>query len=109
MAFERINQMILEEIDKKILFVKFENLTTQPDVQLKRIYEYLELPYYQHDFNNIQQLTQEDDSLYGIFGDHNIRHEIKPVQKNSKEILGKQTCDYILSKYNWFFNYFKYI
>jgi sulfotransferase len=109
MAFERINQIILEGIDKKILFIKFENLTSNPEEQMKRVYEYLNLPYFQHDFNDIKQITQEDDSIYGIFGDHNIRHEIKPVPKTSKEILGKQTCDFILNKYSWFFNHFKYI
>ena len=54
-----------------ILFIKFEELCIDPDAQLRRIYEYLELPYYKHDFDNIPQYTKEDDKWYGIFGIQN--------------------------------------
>lgn len=109
LAFERIGQMVREGIDKNILFVKFEDLTSKPDDALRKIYNYLDLLYFEHDFNNIQQITREDDSVYGIYGDHTIKSIMQTIPKNSKEILGDHSCNYILSKYNWFFNYFKYI
>lgn len=91
-----------------MLFVKFEDLCSNPDAELKRIYEYLELPHYQHDFDNVEQITVEDDEVYGIYGDHNIRKKIEPVKNNYKEVLGSFTCDYIKNKYGWFFKEFKY-
>ena len=108
LAFERLQQIFLEGINQKMLFVKFEDLCSNPDSELKRIYEYLELPHYQHDFDNVEQITVEDDEVYGIYGDHNIRKKIEPVRNNYKEVLGSFTCDYIKNKYGWFFKEFKY-
>jgi hypothetical protein len=75
---------------------------------MARIYEYLELPYYQHDFNNIKQVTHEDDKWYGIFGDHIIRQELKPVKEDFREVLGPNAVKLIEDNYQWFFNDFGY-
>ena len=37
------------------------------------------LPYDErHDFNNVEQITVEDDEVYGVFGDHTIRRQVQP-------------------------------
>ena len=105
---DRLYQILVQGLHKNILFIKFEELCSDPDTQLKRIYEYLELPYYQHDFNNIQQLTYEDDKWYGIFGDHVIRQELKPVKPDWEEVLGPNACKLLEQHYAWFFNDFEY-
>jgi hypothetical protein len=75
---------------------------------MKRIYEYLELPYYQHDYKNIKQITHEDDKWYGIFGDHIIRNKLRPVENDFREVLGPNACKLIEDSYGWFFNDFEY-
>ena len=109
LAFERIQQMLLDGTASNILFVKFEDLTKAPDAEMRRIYNFLQIPYYQHDFDNVEQITTEDDEVYGIYGDHNIRQRVEPVPNTYKEILGPQTSNFIKSKYDWFFQEFKYI
>jgi sulfotransferase len=99
---------LVQGLHKNILFVKFEDLTTDPETQMRRVYEYLELPYFEHDFNNIKQVTHEDDKWYGIFGDHIIRPEIKPVKEDFREVLGENACKLIENHYAWFFNDFEY-
>ena len=108
LAFERIQQIVLEGISAKILFIKFEDLTAQPEQVMGKIYGFLNIPYYQHDFENVQQLTQEDDVVYGIYGDHAIRQQVQPVPNTYKEILGTSTCNWIKQHYDWFFREFKY-
>ena len=95
--------------DKDILFIRFEDLTTDPETELRKIYEYLELPYFQHDFNNVEQLTHENDVIHGIFGDHKIQPQVKPVKNNFIEILGKEQCDRLRQHYDWYFRAFNYI
>jgi sulfotransferase len=109
LAFERIQQMLHEGIGEKVLFVKFEDLTSNPQQTMDKIYGYLNISTYQHDFDNVEQLTVEDDEVYGIYGDHNIRQKVEPVQNTYKEVLGSQTCNFIKSKYDWFFKEFRYI
>jgi len=57
-AIEGIEQMITEGIDKKVLFIRFEDLTTDPQVELDKIYDFFGLESYEHDFKNVKQLTQ---------------------------------------------------
>lgn len=108
MAIERLSEIFRMGIDKKILFVKFEDLCLYPETEMQRIYQFFDLPYYQHDFNNIEQITKEDDEVYGIFGDHTIRNKLEPVQSKAKSILGKDVCDWIYKNYQWFFDQFRY-
>lgn len=108
LAIERLYQIHKEGINKNILFVKFEDFCNNPKGEMVRIYKYLELPYYEHDFNNVQQLTQEDDSVYGIYGDHKIKKEITPLKKDYNEVLGPNICNWIKNHYKWFYDEFKY-
>jgi sulfotransferase len=108
LAVERLQQIIKEGNDKKILFVKFEELCNNPSAEMKRIYDHFEIDYYQHDFNNIQQITQEDDAVYGIYGDHNIKKVLSAPRSDYKEILGVPACTWIRNHYGWYYDYFKY-
>lgn len=108
LAIERLQQIFKEGINKKMLFVKYEELAKNPKQEMARIYNYLELPYFEHDFDNIEQITQEDDSVYGIYGDHNIRKKLEPLPNDYKEILGSAACNWIKSNYKWFYDEFKY-
>ena len=79
-----------------------------PEKEIKRVYEYLGLPHFQHDFKNVQQLTKEDDTVYGVYGDHTIRPEIVPLKKDYNDVLGKNASNWIKSNYQWFYDEFKY-
>lgn len=108
MAIERLKQMFDEGIYENILFVRYEDLVLNPEQELKKIYDYFELPEYKHDFDNIEQLTKEDDEVYGVFGDHKVRKKIEPFDPKFEEILGVDICNNIKISYKWFYDYFNY-
>lgn len=108
LAIERLSQIFKEGINKKMLFVKYEELAQNPEKEMTRIYEYLRVPHFVHDFDNIQQITQEDDSVYGIYGDHTIRQKLEPLPKDFNEVLGSAACNWIKTNYKWFYDEFKY-
>lgn len=103
-SVDRLYQVLVQGLHRHILFIKFEDLCEDPHTQMRRIYEYFELPYFEHDFKNIPQYTKEDDKWYGIFGDHIIRGELKPVKNDFYEVLGPNACKIIEDNYAWFFN-----
>ena len=110
MAIERVYQIIKEGNNKNILFIRFEDLCENPENEMKKIYMHFGLPYYEgHNFDNVEQITQEDDSVYGIYGDHVIKQKIEPQKKDYREVLGNATCDYIRNRYKWFYDEFRYI
>ena len=108
MAIERLQELYRLGIDKHMLFVRFEDLCLYPDTEMTRIYQYLGIPYYQHDWDNIEQVTKEDDEVYGSFGDHTIRTRLEPVPSKAKALLGKDVTNWIWDNYQWFFQQFRY-
>lgn len=103
-----LREVIARKIDQNILFVRFEDLCEDPDKEMKVIYDFLEVPYYQHDFNNIQQVTHEDDRFHGRYGDHKINGQVKPVASKAKDLLGELICNQLYEKNKWYFEYFNY-
>jgi sulfotransferase len=108
MAIERLTEIFRTGLNSKMLFVKFEDLCLYPEMTMRKIYEYLELPFFEHDFDNIEQVTKEDDEVYGMFGDHKIRKKLEPVRSKAKELLGRDVTNWIYENYKWFFEQFKY-
>jgi sulfotransferase len=105
---DRLYQVLVQGLHENILFIKFEDLCLNPEIQLRRIYHYLDLPYYNHNFNHIPQITHEDDKWYGVFGDHTIKPKIEPIKDDFLEVLGSNACKIIEDNYRWFFDEFEY-
>jgi sulfotransferase len=108
MALERLQEIFRLGNDKHILFVRFEDLCLYPENTMKEIYDYLEIPHFEHDFDNIEQVTKEDDEVYGDFGDHNIRQKLEVVPSKAKDILGKEVVNWIYNNYPWYNEAFRY-
>jgi sulfotransferase len=108
-AVERIFEMTRLGYDDKILFVKYEDLCLYPDKVMTKVYEYLEIPYYEHNFDNIPQTILEDDSVYGLGnGLHTIRPKLEMKPSDADKVLGKDITKWLYETYNWYYDKFKY-
>ena len=107
-AVNKLHQSILDKTAFNFLFIRYEDLCNNPEPQIQSIYNFFGLEQFQHNFNNIPQITVEDDSIHGIYGDHTIRNTLGMLPDDSKEILGEYTCDWIDNNFKWFFDTFKY-
>jgi sulfotransferase len=108
-ALERIFEIVRLGYDKDILFVKYEDLCLYPELEMQKIYDYLELPLFKHDFDNIEQKTKEDDSVYGLTDDlHLIKSKLELGKPDYHDILGKDVCAWLYNTYKWYFEKFNY-
>jgi sulfotransferase len=108
-ALEWLKDSFQQGYDSHFLFIRFEDFTVNPEAEMQRIYNYLEIPYFKHDFENVEQLTHENDIIHGIFGDHEIQPTIKPLAQDYTSILGFHNCDIIKQNYKWYFDKFNYL
>lgn len=108
LAIERLGQIFKEGTNRRVLFVRYEDLTSNPVREMERVYEYFGLPVFAHDFDQVEQITKEDDEVYGIYGDHTIRKKIEPVTPDYKEVLGIAASNWVKTTYKWFYDEFKY-
>ena len=107
-SMEWLKDVIQQKLDSNILFIRFEDFTKNPENEIKKIYKFLGIKYYKHNFKNVEQLTKENDVIHGIFGDHQISKEVKPVKDDYLDILGEQNCNIIINNYKWYFEKFNY-
>lgn len=109
-TMDRLRDIIDQGLDKKILFIRYEDLMSQPEIEIKRFYEYLGLPYYEgHNFETVTQHTHEDDTFHGIYGDHKLRTKFEKLPNDFTEVLGFENCQTIKQSYPWFFTKFGYV
>ena len=107
---DRLKDMIDQGIDKRVLFIRYEDLMEFPEQEMRRFYEYMELPYYEgHQFETVTQHTHENDAIHGIYGDHKLRPKFEKKEDDFQEILGFEICQSIKNTYAWFFNKFGYV
>ena len=108
-SLEWLFESVHQGYDKDIHFIKFEDFSIDPETEIKKVYNYLNIPYFKHDFENVQQLTQENDVIHGIFGDHKISPKVRPIPEDYIDILGKVESDRLRNHYDWFYKRFNYI
>lgn len=109
LAFERLQEIIRMGIHSKILFIKYENLCNNPQLEIDKFYDFINISNDSElNFDNIIQVTNEDDSVYGVFGDHNIRSKVQPNKSQAKEIFEPNLVEWITKKYYWFYEFFDY-
>jgi len=73
---EAIRTLLQPENSHMACFIKYDDLINNPKAQLNKIYNFLEIPYFEHNFNNLSQLKVNDRSYDDkIVGDnmHTIR------------------------------------
>ena len=106
LAMERMREILRQGIHSRMLFIDYDKLCRQPRLQLERFYAYVGLPYFDgHRFDAVAQITSEDDSIYGIFGDHNIRPCVEAQPSLAREVLGDDLCQWIRQRYGWFYKH----
>lgn len=106
-ALDRLESIIQDGTARNILFIKYESFCLRPDTEMARIYNYLEVPYFKHNFDEIPQITYEEDFPHSL-SDHVIRNRLDMLPSEAVKILGQPICDWIVQRYGWFYDYFKY-
>jgi sulfotransferase len=91
LAYNRLKDAMMRGLGDRLCLVEFDDLTHNPKETLEDIYKFLELPNFDHDFSNVEQYTNEDDSVHGM-NLHTIRKDVKPIKDDSVSVLGVNFC-----------------
>lgn len=76
----------------EFVFIQYDDILNNTKSTINKIYEFCELESFEHDFNNIVNKHPENDEVYGMLGQHDIRPTINKRDldvKLSKEIIAK--------------------
>lgn len=67
----------------QLLFVDYNILVKFPHIVMKQIYDFLEEPFFEHDFNNVEDSYDEFDQQAKIEGLHTIRKKVEYKERRS--------------------------
>ena len=68
-----------------IYFVEYDSLCKNPENELKKIYNFIEKPYYSHDFENVEYSNENFDMSCNLRGLHTVRKKVE--YKQQKKVL----------------------
>ena len=89
-----------------VLIIRYEDFTRYPIKCMEDLYEYIDEPYYQHDFNNIIKTVEEDHKWHGPYGNHDVKKVLEPSESKYEEILGESIGNEIIKGHQWYFEKF---
>lgn len=96
------HSMFCNERDQ-IFYLEYEHLVKQPATVLRQLYNFLNQPYFEHDFDNVEDSYDEFDSQAKISGLHTVRKKISWIERRSvlTDDLWQQYDQSTFWKYNF--------
>jgi sulfotransferase len=88
LAHRNLKDAVVMGFLDRFLFVDYGRFCSSPRSQTKRIYDFFELPYFEHDFDNINQQEQYNDYSVGLPNLHKIKSSVNKTTVNCVEYLG---------------------
>ncbi len=77
----------------RLLFVDYNKLMSAPKAQMKRIYEFLEEPYFEHDLEHILRPGESDPRVHKFPGLHEVRQKFERISRNPRAVLGDDVIE----------------
>jgi sulfotransferase len=88
MAHRHIKDSIVMGYLDRFLFVDYNRFCNTPKAQTKRIYDFFEIPHFEHNFTNIVQEEKYNDLAVGLPNLHKIKPDLNRTTVNCVEYLG---------------------
>jgi sulfotransferase len=68
-----------------IMFIEYDDLCKKPEKMMRKVYEFLEKPYYSHDFDNVEYSNENFDKACNLKDLHTVRRKVE--YKEQKKVL----------------------
>jgi sulfotransferase len=92
-----LNEVLNLKNKNNFHIVKYNDIVDYPQETMDKIYNFLQIPKYNHDFNNIIKIEEDLDYDLGFPKNlHYVRKKINRISKNPKDVLS----EYIINKYS---------
>lgn len=93
-SYNGLKQVFMEGKQNCLHLIEYDELITNPDDTMRKIYEFLGEEYYQHDFSKIENIHREkDQEVYGIADMHDVREKLNKVSADPREVLSENILE----------------
>jgi sulfotransferase len=102
---------IQDALNRKLsaLYIRYEDLAANPRETMERLYKHLGEPFYEHDFENVENTATDPDWIYMHKYPHDGSGRIEPRPDNAwQKVMHSSFADVIQGRFDWFNERFKY-
>jgi sulfotransferase len=93
-SYHGLRDALTKGYSKHMYFVEYADLVNDPQGTMKKLYEFLELPEFEHDFSNLKNLHEEKDAeVYGLEDMHHVRSAVANTAPRPQDILSEATLN----------------
>lgn len=82
-SYTSLKTAFYSEYNEKLMFVEYDELTNNPKGVIKKIYNFIEEPVFNHDFDNVETSYDEYDQAVQVSGLHTVRKRVEPNKRNT--------------------------
>lgn len=82
-AWHALRDGCFSDFADKLLIIDYELLVRKPTDVMSGVYQFLNLPAFEHDFNNVEFDSPEFDQNLGIDGLHRVHKEVAPRERQT--------------------------
>ena len=80
-AYDCLKEAITGPHKHKIMLLEYNQLVKHPELTMRSLYNFIQEPYYNHDFNDVEASYDEYDFEAGINGLHKIRKRVEYIER----------------------------
>jgi sulfotransferase len=77
LALSRLAARQARGADSRFMYLDYDDLVDNPIPEMQKVFAHLQLPSFEIDPENVVKAAEEDDSVYGIFGNHAVRPQVR--------------------------------
>lgn len=103
----------IEDLHRKnadnVVYWKYEYFIQSPEDCLRKLYSELGEPWFEHDFENIENTATDLDALTLHKFPHEGKGPVAPVKNNWEDFVPKDIADLIMEKFPYFNQAFGYV
>jgi sulfotransferase len=81
LAIDALREAFWGENSERLILVGYEALVRNPAETLRRLYEFIGEPWYEHDFNNVEYEANDFDLALGTPNLHKVRRKVEWVER----------------------------
>lgn len=97
----------MQKRPKNFFLFRFEDFNENPNRSLQKIYQWLNMPYFEHDLNNIPLAAQyEHDTAYRALVSHKTERKVRKLEPSWPKMMNDHQSNLVLQNNQWFYSTF---
>lgn len=93
-SYNGLKQVFAQGKEKNVHLIEYDDLINQPEATMRKIYDFLDEEYFQHNFESIENIHRENDQLvYGLPDMHDVRSTLGKVSAKPEDVLSEATLE----------------